>query len=140
VQVRRAQEADVAALAALAAVTFPLACPPHTSDAAKAVFIARNLSQASFERYLADPTRAIFVADAGADAGDGLTGYTMLVAGEPTDADVAAAVTRRPTIELSKCYVHPDATAAASPRRSWPRASRTPRRRARGLCGSGSTS
>lgn len=106
---RRAQEADVAALAALAAVTFPLACPPHTSDAAKAVFIARNLSQASFERYLADPTRAIFVADAGADAGDGLTGYTMLVAGEPTDADVAAAVTRRPTIELSKCYVHPDA-------------------------------
>lgn len=108
---RRAQDADAAALAALAAVTFPLACPPHTSDAAKADFIARNLSQASFERYLADATRAIFVAvaEAAADAGDALTGYTMLVTGEPTDADVAAAVTRRPTIELSKCYVHPDA-------------------------------
>lgn len=31
----------------------------------------------------------------------------MLVAGEPADADVAAAVTIRPTIELSKCYVDP---------------------------------
>ena len=29
----------------------------------------------------------------------------MLVFGEPTDADVAAVVTARPTAELSKCYV-----------------------------------
>lgn len=34
-----------------------------------------------------------------------MAGYTMLVAGEPADADVAAAVTSRPTIELSKVYV-----------------------------------
>lgn len=32
----------------------------------------------------------------------------MLVAGEPADADAAAAVTIRPTVELSKCYVDPD--------------------------------
>ena len=32
----------------------------------------------------------------------------MLVAGEPTDDDVRAALHLRPTVELSKCYVHPD--------------------------------
>lgn len=39
---------------------------------------------------------------------DGLAaGYTMLVVDEPSDADVAAALTVRPTAELSKCYVSP---------------------------------
>lgn len=33
----------------------------------------------------------------------------MLVEGEPTDADVAAALRVRPTAELSKVYVHPAA-------------------------------
>ena len=32
----------------------------------------------------------------------------MLVTGDPDDADVAAAVTTRPTAEVSKVYVHPD--------------------------------
>lgn len=32
----------------------------------------------------------------------------MLVTGEPDDEDVAAAVSARPTVELSKVYVHPD--------------------------------
>jgi len=32
----------------------------------------------------------------------------MLVAGEPADDDVRAALHLRPTVELSKCYVHPD--------------------------------
>ncbi len=107
-RVRRADHADVEALAALAALTFPLACPPHTTDEAKAAFIAAHLSEASFRRYLDDPARVIFVAE-----GEGaLAGYTMLVAGEPTDTDVAAAVTLRPTVELSKCYVHPGAHGA----------------------------
>jgi len=107
-QVRRARNADAASLAALASLTFPLACPPHTTDEAKAAFIAEHLSEASFVRYLVDPARAIFVAEA-----DGaFIGYTMLVAGDPTDADVAAAATLRPTVELSKCYVHPDAHGA----------------------------
>ncbi|MCS0499651.1 GNAT family N-acetyltransferase [Protaetiibacter mangrovi] len=104
-QVRRATESDAILLAELAALTFPLACPPHTTDEAKAAFIAANLSRASFESYLADPRRVLFVAE---DAGM-LVGYTMLVAGEPADADVAAAIALRPTVELSKCYVHPDA-------------------------------
>jgi ribosomal protein S18 acetylase RimI-like enzyme len=107
-RVRRADHADVEALAALAALTFPLACPPHTTDEAKAAFIAAHLSESSFARYLDDPARVIFVAE----AEGALAGYTMLVTGEPTDADVAAAVTLRPTVELSKCYVHPGAHGA----------------------------
>lgn len=107
-RVREATGADAERLAALAALTFPLACPPHTTEAAKAAFIAANLSAESFEGYLSDPRRSLFVAE---EHGE-LVGYTMLIAGEPADADVAAAVTRRPTIELSKCYVHPDAHGA----------------------------
>lgn len=52
--------------------------------------------------------RALFVAEAGGE----LLGYTMLVMGEPSDPDVAAAITVRPTAELSKVYVHPDAHGA----------------------------
>jgi diamine N-acetyltransferase len=102
--IRPAVPADAAALAEVAAITFPLACPPHTTEEAKADFIAHHLSEASFDGYLADPERDLFVAEE-----DGRTlGYTMLVAGDPADADVAAAITTRPTIELSKVYVLPD--------------------------------
>lgn len=102
--IRRAVADDVPALAAVAAITFPLACPPHTTEAAKAAFIAANLGEDSFARYLADPDRDLFVADDGGV----VAGYTMVVHAEPTDPDVAAAVVARPVSELSKCYVHPD--------------------------------
>jgi diamine N-acetyltransferase len=102
--IRPATASDAPALAAVAAVTFPLACPPHTTEQAKADFIANHLSEASFDGYLADPERDLFVAE----LDDAPVGYTMLVAGEPSDADVAAAITTRPTIELSKVYVLPD--------------------------------
>ncbi len=101
--IRPATAADAAALAAVAAATFPLACPPHTTDEAKAEFIARNLAETSFAGYLADPDRALFLAEFDGEA----VGYTMLVFGEPSDADVAAAITTRPTVELSKLYVLP---------------------------------
>ncbi|WP_207842783.1 GNAT family N-acetyltransferase [Williamsia soli] len=103
--IRQATAEDACALAAVAAATFPLACPPQTTDAAKADFIATELSRSRFEEYLAVPDRAIVVAD----EGDHLAGYTMIVFGEPTDADVAGAITLRPTVELSKCYVLPGA-------------------------------
>ena len=90
-------------LSAVAAETFPLACPPHTTAESIAAFIAQNLSVAAFERYLAAADRALFVAQV-----DGVAaGYTMVVFGEPADADAAASVTARPTAELSKCYVRP---------------------------------
>ena len=99
--IRPAVPADAAALAAVAAVTFPLACPPHTSDEAKADFIATNLTESSFAGYIDDLDRAVFLAEVDGEP----AGYTMLVFGEPHDEDVAAAITRRPTVELSKVYV-----------------------------------
>ncbi|MDP9027535.1 MAG: GNAT family N-acetyltransferase [Actinomycetota bacterium] len=101
--IRPGRSADAAALAAVAAATFPLACPPHTSDEAKADFIAKNLTETSFAGYLADPERALFLAE----LDDAPVGYTMLVFGEPHDQDVSAAISLRPTVELSKMYVLP---------------------------------
>ncbi|KQM80774.1 GNAT family N-acetyltransferase [Agromyces sp. Leaf222] len=106
--IRQARPTDAAALAELAAETFPLACPPSTTAEAIAEFIAANFTVERFTEYLADADRILVVAEAGIvddDSGTGeLVGYTMLIAGDPTDADVAAAVTTRPTIELSKFY------------------------------------
>ena len=101
--IRPALPADAATLAALAAATFPLACPPHTTEQAKADFIATHLSEHSFAGYLADAGRALYVAEVDGQP----TGYTMVVFGEPADADVAAALTVRPTAEVSKLYVLP---------------------------------
>lgn len=99
--VRRAVETDAELLHDLARQTFPLACPPDTTAVAIATFIAEHLSVESFERYLADYSREILIADIDGEP----AGYVMFCGGEPTDPDVAAAVTLRPTVELSKCYV-----------------------------------
>lgn len=113
---------DAESLALVAAVTFPLACPPGSTRADQDAFIAAHLSAERFAAYLTDPARTLFVAlddgtqhDTTPDPADGTAdgpesaalGYTMLVTGEPTDADVRAALTIRPTVELSKCYVLP---------------------------------
>ncbi|RXZ72477.1 GNAT family N-acetyltransferase [Agromyces albus] len=100
ISIRAAGRADAAALAELAAETFPLACPPRTTAEAIAAFIAEHFTVARFEAHLADERRSILVAE-----GDGrLVGYSMLISGEPGDADAAAALTRRPVVELSKFY------------------------------------
>ncbi|WP_152192909.1 tRNA (guanosine(37)-N1)-methyltransferase TrmD [Georgenia satyanarayanai] len=101
-QVRRAVPDDAVALAALAAVTFPLACPPSLGSEAIAAHVATQLDVGSFTRFLTDPGRVVHVA-ADEDTG-ALLGYTMVVLGSPAPGhedgeDVA---------ELSKCYVHPD--------------------------------
>lgn len=101
--VRPAEHGELDALARLAALTFPLACPPGSTAQDQQEFIDTVLSPQRFAEYLDDPARDVLV------AGDSeLVGYTMLVAGEPADEDVQAALHLRPTIELSKCYVHPD--------------------------------
>jgi len=103
VHIRPATPDDAALLHELAAATFPLACPPDTLPASIESFIATNLSVDSFTAYLSDPARLLFVGEV-----DGVaSGYTMVVFGEPGDADVAASVTARPTAELSKCYALP---------------------------------
>jgi GNAT superfamily N-acetyltransferase len=102
-EVRVATSADAATLAEIAAATFPLACPPHTTVAAIADFISKNLSLTSFEGYLSDATRLLFLAFEDGAA----IGYAMLIFAEPTDPDVEASLTLRPTTELSKLYVRP---------------------------------
>ncbi|MEY9951401.1 N-acetyltransferase family protein [Leifsonia sp. EB34] len=104
VVIRPATAADAPALSAVAAVTFPLACPPHTTEEAKAAFVATVLSAERFGEYTTDPARRVLVAE---DADGAVIGYTMVNLGEPADADVQAAVRVRPTAELSKCYVLP---------------------------------
>lgn len=103
--IRRATADDAGALAALAAVTFPLACPPLTSPEDIAAHLAGTLSEVHFSRYLTDPDTTILVLDS-----DGtLNGYSLLVNRPPAaDPDVAAALTLLPSVELSKCYVHPE--------------------------------
>lgn len=107
VEIRLADPRDAEALAEVAAVTFPLACPPTTTKEASDAFVAEHLAESSFRAYLADPDRVLVVADPG--GGAPLDGYTMLVLGESADPDVRAAVSIRPTCELSKCYVRADA-------------------------------
>ncbi|MDM8085549.1 GNAT family N-acetyltransferase [Cellulomonas cellasea] len=106
VTVRPALPADAEALAHLAAVTFPLACPPDSTPQAQQAFIRAVLSVERFTDYLADPARTLLLAH-DPDSGDEPLGYTMLVDGDPADADVRAAIRLLPTIELSKCYVLP---------------------------------
>lgn len=101
---RPAARSDVAALAALAAETFPLACPPHTTPEAIADFIDRFFRPEHFRGYLAEAARRVLVAERGSGANAELIGYSMLVGGEPGDADAAAVVTGRPAVELSKFY------------------------------------
>lgn len=104
-QVRVATPSDVDELAALAALTFPLAAPPHVTAESLATFVEQHLSAARFTGYLADPDRVVTIA---VDA-DRLVGYTLLIFERPRDADVAAVVDLDPVAELSKFYAHPDA-------------------------------
>lgn len=103
-QIRTASADDAGRLAALAAVTFPLACPPGSRPEDIAAHVANTLSEANFRSYLADPAVTVLVIDAGGE----LRGYSLLAARPARDPDVAAALTLLPSTELSKCYVHPD--------------------------------
>lgn len=98
---RRATATDAAALAELAAETFPLACQPNTPAEAIAAYIDEELTVARFEEHLDDAARVLFVAE---ESGGRLVGYTMLITGEPGDPDAAAVVVARPAVELSKVY------------------------------------
>jgi len=100
-RVRRARIEDARIVAAVAAETFELACPPGTAPESIAAFIDEHLSESKFSAYLASDERIVLLADVDGE----IAGYTMLVLGEPADAGVAAAVSARPTVELSKCYV-----------------------------------
>jgi ribosomal protein S18 acetylase RimI-like enzyme len=104
VRVATPDSIDIAELAAVAARTFPLACPPSATRANIASFVDAKLSAARFTEYLADPQRLILTAS----QDDRIVGYAMLVRGVGDDSDVQRAVRVRPAVELSKLYVLSD--------------------------------
>ena len=103
--ISRALPADAHHLSALAIETFPLACPPGTTQENIDQFCTAKLSPESFEAYLADPRIRIWFAV----HEDDLLGYVMSVSGEPNDLVIAEAVQVRPTVEISKIYVRANA-------------------------------
>ena len=105
---RIATTADADEVAALAARTFSLACPPTTTAEAIAAHIRTVLSPARFRVHLADPTHRVVLAEVGGRP----VGYTMVVQAPPSDPDVAGALRLRPEVELSKVYVEQGAHGA----------------------------
>ncbi|MCQ2001611.1 GNAT family N-acetyltransferase [Arthrobacter zhaoxinii] len=100
---------NVPGLAELAAVTFPLACPPEVTPEDSAAFVAAHLSAERFRGYLSDETRRVLVAR----QDDRLIGYCLLVLAPPSDPDVLEALESGrvlwPSAELNKFYLHPEA-------------------------------
>lgn len=106
VALRVARADDAIALAELAALTFPLACPPDMPADDQRAFIAAHLTAEHFRAHLRTPGHLVLVAE---DAGR-VVGYTLTLVGGPLDEELAAVLTDPArTAYLSKCYVHPDA-------------------------------
>ena len=103
-QVSAATDSDLIDLAEVAALTFPLACPPSTATDDIADFIAATLSPQRFGEYLADPDRVVLTAV----AVDRIVGYSMLVRGTEIDPGIDGGLDARPAVELSKMYVLSD--------------------------------
>jgi ribosomal protein S18 acetylase RimI-like enzyme len=104
VRVAVADAAEIPELAAVAARTFPLACPPSVTPENIVKFIDANLSAERFTEYLADRDRVVLAAHSEGR----IVGYAMLIRGVIDDDDVQRAVIVRPAAELSKMYVLPD--------------------------------
>ena len=108
------------AIADVAAVTFPLACPPHSAPENIAAHIEQQLSAARFVEYIEDPVKQILVIRDGADGP--IIGYSLLIHEVPTIDDVRAAVLAAPggpeamsngaVTEISKMYILPHHHAA----------------------------
>lgn len=98
--------ACAAEVAYLAAVTFPLACPAHSTREDVAAHIARSLSPQRFAQWITDDLRDVIVARDG--AGGPMIGYALLVHAPSSDDDVRAAVPGDDVTEISKMYVLPD--------------------------------
>lgn len=100
---------DAPALERLGRITFPLACPPTSLSEDIERFLTSSFAEANFLEWIADPAATVLVAPSETQATGELAidGFSVTLAGEPTDADVLAVVTDRPVLELSKLYVHP---------------------------------
>ncbi|WP_242607791.1 GNAT family N-acetyltransferase [Xylanimonas ulmi] len=111
VVVRPALTQEAADVAWLAAMTFPLACPPDAAAAEVARHVARQLTPAHFRRWSISADHVLLVAQ----SQDGAhLGYALLTYGLPDGAQDAAVLREAtgsagPYVELSKIYAHPDA-------------------------------
>lgn len=98
---------DAAALAELAAETFPLACSPGVSDEDIAEFVSVNLTEQRFADYLGDPSRYHLLVVRTEDGA--LQAYTLSVLPQTPDEgpyaeDVAKLIPFAPLVEVSKFY------------------------------------
>lgn len=100
---------DAPALERLAQITFPLACPPTSLAEDIRQFLTTSLAADNFREWIADPAATVLVAPSETQATGELAidGFTVVLAEEPSDPEVAAVITPRPVLELSKIYVHP---------------------------------
>ncbi len=103
IDISTATAEDAVALAACAAVTFPLACPADSRPEDIRQHIETHLSAERFAALADLPGHTILcLREEG-----GIAGWSMIVLDQPTDADVLSALTISPVVELSKFYVHP---------------------------------
>jgi ribosomal protein S18 acetylase RimI-like enzyme len=104
VHVSAVELGDADELATVAALTFPLACPPTSAPENIVSFIDSHLTAERFREYIGDPHHVVLAAS----DGNRIVGYSMLIRGVPDDADVQQAVSVVPSAELSKMYVLPE--------------------------------
>lgn len=138
-RIRIAHTPDAAAVSSLAVLTFPLACPPGTSEADIELFCRTHLTAERFTQYIASPAHTVVVVEprAAGDSAQG-DGDERAEDGQAQSRSTEAGRTRAeraqfgppsayalvawqevptepdapitaPTALLSKCYVHPDA-------------------------------
>lgn len=97
--------ARAAEVAFVAATTFPLACPTHSTREDISAHIAKSLSPQRFSYWISNPGYDVLVARECVDGP--MIGYTLLIHDAPTDDDVRAVVPGGEVTEISKMYVLP---------------------------------
>lgn len=102
--VRPARLEEAPAVAAVAAATFPDACPPSTTRAAIEAHIAAHLDEGTIAGWIASPEHEVHVAE----GADGLLGYVMVELAPAPEPAVVAAVGDTAVGCLSKLYVLPE--------------------------------
>ena len=115
--VRPAGAADVPALAAVAAATFELACPPSMTRDRVEAFVDEVLSPERFADYVADPARHVLLAESDGDRA-GLRHARRAASRPTTTSGPRSGSGRRSSCRRSTCCRRP--TARARPRSSWP--------------------
>lgn len=94
---------DARPLAALAAESFPLACPPDMDPADVEQFIASELTADSFLEFLADPNGHVLVCETGSH----LAAYALVWTGPAARPPLGSAVSGGRLAHLSKFYLRP---------------------------------